>query len=235
MRAVERATITQRKCKRWHDERRYRLTASNFGLIVKRQRNHSTLAKQILYKKNSCLSVAAVMWGQQHETDALNSYKKSLKPGQCLKEAGIFVSCCGVLGATPDGVVCNGNKTIKLVEVKCPFKARHGIVREMCNDNSFYCSLDSNLKPMLKRTHQYFFQVQGQMAVTNINSCDFVVWTPTEFTVETIPFDAKFWKEICYPSLRNFFFNFILPEIIYPKHPEDPFDYSTVCFDTHYQ
>jgi hypothetical protein len=33
---VEKATITQRKCKRWYEERKFRITATNFGLIAKR-------------------------------------------------------------------------------------------------------------------------------------------------------------------------------------------------------
>ena len=205
---------------------KYRVTASNFGLIARRQRNHSSLAKQMLYKRFSTSTVAAIMWGQQHESDALNAYKKSLKPDTSLGEAGVFISSCGFLGASPDGLVSRGEKTIKLVEVKCPYKARHSTVREMCSDGSFYCTLDSNLQPKLKHTHEYYYQVQGQMAVIKVHLCDFVVWTPNEFTIETITFDEKFWNEVCYPPLQDFYFRFLLPEIIYPKHPELPSDYS---------
>ena len=42
-----------------------------------------------------------------------------------MEEAGIFVSSCGFLGASPDGVVSSGERTIKLIEVKCPYRARH--------------------------------------------------------------------------------------------------------------
>ena len=122
-RLVERATITQRKCKRWYEERKYRITASNFGLVAKRKRNHSALAKQLLYKRSDSLSVAAVMWGQQHEIDAIRAYKKSLKPGLFVEEAGIFISSCGFLGASPDGVVRSGENIVKLIEVKCPYRA----------------------------------------------------------------------------------------------------------------
>lgn len=114
-RLIEKATTTQRKSKRWYEERKYRITASNFGLVAKRKRNHCALARQLLYKRADNLSVAAVMWGQQHEIDAIRAYKKSLKPGLYVEEAGIFVSSCGFLGASPDGVVCNGEKRIKLI------------------------------------------------------------------------------------------------------------------------
>ena len=61
------------------------------------------------------------MWGQEHEVDAIRAYKKSLKPGIFVEEAGIFVSSCGFLGASPDGVVSSGERTIKVIEVKCPY------------------------------------------------------------------------------------------------------------------
>jgi len=31
---------------------------------------------------------------------------------------------------------------------------------------------------ILKKNHQYYFQVQGQLHITKINVCYFVVWTP---------------------------------------------------------
>jgi hypothetical protein len=217
-RLVEKATITQRKCKQWYEERKYRITASNFGLVAKRKRNHCALAKQLLYKRAN-LSEAAVMWGQQHEIDAIRAYKKSLKPKLFVEEVGIFVSYCGFLGASPDGVVCSGER---LIEVKCPYRARQGTVREMCSNDAFCCSLDSNLQPRLKDTHDYYFQIQGQMAVTKIHVCDFIIWTPNDITVEAITFNEKFWIEKCYPYLKKFYFDLVLPEIIYPKYPEVP-------------
>ena len=226
VRAVEQATKTQRDCERWHEERKLRITASNFGLVVKRKRSHASLAQQLLYKRCHGSGVAALVWGQQHEKDALVAYKQSLAPGTTVDEAGIFVSACGFLGASPDGIVMSGDKPIKLIEVKCPYRARNSTVHEMCSDKSFHCSLDDNLQPMLKRTHDYYYQVQGQMAVSNIHQCDFVVWTPKGYTIELITFDQHFWSETCYPSLRKFYFNLLLPEIIYPKHPEVPNDYS---------
>ena len=51
--------------------------------------------------------------------------KKSLKPGLFVEEAGIFISSCGFLGASPDGVACSGEKTIKLTEVKCPYSTSY--------------------------------------------------------------------------------------------------------------
>ena len=56
----------------------------------------------------------------------------------------MFISSCGFLGASPDGVVSSGERTIKLIEVKCPYRTRQGTIREICSNTAFCCSLDSN-------------------------------------------------------------------------------------------
>ena len=81
---------------------------------------------------------------------------------------------------------------------------------------------------MLKTNHDYYFQIQGQMAVTGIHICDFVVWTPTNFITITVGFDETFWTTKCFPFLTNFYFNIMLTEIVYPKYPEPTIDYSQV-------
>jgi hypothetical protein len=166
------------------------------------------------------------LWGQQHEADALESYKTKLDCDFTLNPAGIFISECGFLGASPDGVVTDHSEcSVRLVEVKCPYKARNKSVEEMLDDPSFCCSL-VNGEPVLKQDHDYYYQVQGQMAIAGVHVCDFVVWTPKNFLVVTQKFNETFWKTQCYPLLKNFYFNIMLPEIVYPKHPELPFDYT---------
>ena len=81
---------------------------------------------------------------------------------------------------------------------------------------------------MLKQNHEYYFQVQGQMAITGIHTCDFVIWTPSDFLVLSVLYDEIFWKTQCYAALKHFYLYVMLPEIVYPKYPELPFDYSHV-------
>ena len=53
------------------------------------------------------------------------------------------------------------------------------------------------------------------MAITGVQWCDFIIWTPKECTIERIAFDHKFW-ESTYVYLRNVYYCYILPELIYP-------------------
>ena len=64
-----------------------------------------------------------------------------------------------------------------VIEIKCPYKYRHVKIEEI-NDSTFYLLKTSDgLK--LNPNHEYFYQVQMQMAIIlcDVKYCDFVVWT----------------------------------------------------------
>ena len=44
------------------------------------------------------------------------------------------------------------------------------------------------------------------MAVTGTHTCDFAVWTPSDFVVITVLFDEGLWNNHCYPTLKHFLF-----------------------------
>ena len=109
----------------------------------------------------------------------------------------------GYLGASPDGIVVDeAGHSIKLVEVKCPFSARDMTVKEACTEaNHFVVIIIINNKCQLNVNHEYYFQVMGQMAITGVHTCDFVVWTTKDFYVQTINFDSDLWINTCLPKL----------------------------------
>ena len=223
---VEIATRLQSDCKRWFEERQLRITASKFGVVIKRKRQHTSLVSQMLYSSIHP-SVLALQWGRQHEHDALHEYQQTLTSNLILKGVGFFVDGCGYLGASPDGIVVDdAGRSVKLVEVKCPYKARDKTIEQACSEDKSFCCNIVKGKPCLKLDHDYYYQVQGQMAITGIHTCDFVVWTPKAIHVQTITFDNRFWISICLPKLEHFFYYFFLPEIMYPQKPNSPYDYS---------
>jgi hypothetical protein len=66
-------------------------------------------------------------------------------------------------------------------------------------------------KISLKKTHSFYYQIQGQMALTGRHWCDFFVWTLKGHYVERIPFDASFWKEMS-SKLNLFYEHYVVPE-----------------------
>ena len=127
-----------------------------------------------------------------------------------------FIDECGYLGASPDGIMVDTEgRPVRLVEVKCPFNAHNKTVKQAWK--SFCCSLEQKY-PSLKLDHEYYFQVQGQMAITLIHECDFFVWREEDIFIQTIPFDFVFWNNMCLPKLKHFFFYYMLLEITLYKN-----------------
>jgi hypothetical protein len=74
----------------------------------------------------------------------------------------------------------------------------------------------------LDTKHMYYYQVQTQLGVCQIESGYFVVWTEKDLHIEQIMFDNNMWKEICEKS-RHIFVTAILPELVGKFYSRLPF------------
>ena len=130
-----------------------------------------------------------------------------------------FSFLTGFLAASPDGIVSSHADVVSgVIEIKCPYSCRDMTVRDACTKmKSFYCQLDAESQTVsLKHSHHYYYQVQGSMAITGAQWCDFIVWTSKDCTIERIPFNIKFWG-FTYPYLKTIYHNYILPELVNPR------------------
>lgn len=197
---LEEKTRKQAQSEDWMKERKYRITASNFGRVKTRQRNHRKLVEDLLAQKQ--FSTAATQHGKQYENTALRKYEKHLrrmqKPIKVL-ESGLFVSPkIPILGCTPDAKVIDLSVTdhYGICEVKCPFSKMNVTPLEASQDRAFFMEL-VNGKPRLKRNHAYYDQVQGQMAIAGVHWCDFICYTKKGLSIERIMFDENHWDTLC--------------------------------------
>ena len=109
------------------------------------------------------------------------------------------------LGASPDGLVtcaCCGNG---LLEVKCPYS-----VHQSPPTCAAYLHASENGGYSLSRDHEYYFQIQGQMGITERPYCDFVCWTLVDIHRERIEYDPVFFSGMDV-KLRSFFLSVIFP------------------------
>ena len=84
----------------------------------------------------------------------------------------------------------------------------------------------------LKKSHAYFYQVQGQLAICERNYCDFFCWTPEETAIERILKDQAFFDGVR-EKLNEFFVKVILPRILIGRiteSSEKESDGDTFCF-----
>ena len=214
---TEALTRNQANNSNWMEARTGRITSSNFGLVSKLKDTTScdNTVKNIF--NVTTFTSEATRWGKTHEAAARRMYVYRMRK----THPPIHVSTCGLmlhtdyphLGASPDGLVhcphCNNPHGV--LEIKCPYKYRQLSPRDAAMNSDFFCEvIDEKVK--LKRNHNYYYQVQGQLAITKRPWCDFVVWTLIDHSVERIYFDSEFWLSTA-TKLQNFFINAVIPEL----------------------
>lgn len=216
---VTKQTLKQAQNKTWHQERRGRMTASMFSRLVRCIKPEWAI-KQILYPGGDAYS-EALSYGRRHEDDAVVAYTnlKSLYDVDVqVFETGLHIHPgFPFIAASPDRLVTDG-KEEGLLEVKCPITKKGMTPEAACQDKKFCCEM-VNGEVTLKTTHAYYYQVQGQMAVTGHTWCDFVVWTNnTDFanstSIERVMFDKSFWVTNILPGLLYFAEHALFPEVI---------------------
>ncbi|CAC5410778.1 unnamed protein product [Mytilus coruscus] len=199
---IEMATREQHKNPLWKHVRRGRLTASKFGNIVRRKADTEpdNLIKYLLEYTPSFTN-AAISWGRDHEQIAIDSYlirvRESHPPLTATQNGVIINEHLPHLGATPDGLIyCPHCKPYHgVIEVKCPYALRDLHPLEAARQSNFFCEVDSLGRLRLKRSHSYYYQVQGQLAITKRTWCHFVVWTNKGMEFEIIYWDKELWEK----------------------------------------
>ncbi|XP_049340579.1 uncharacterized protein LOC111196789 [Astyanax mexicanus] len=174
---IEKNTREQSESPLWKQVRQPRLTSSRFGEVFKVQGESSSqaLAARIL---KGVRQTPAMKRGIDLEPEVLQQYSDL---------CNVNVSPCGFvihpdtpyLGASPDAKVYDptADPPFGLAEVKCPNV-------ENITDATHIKFISGQAK--LKRTHKYFLQVQGQMAITGLAWCDFITSTKSDLTVERV-------------------------------------------------
>ena len=229
IREIESNTREQALSPLWFSARRFRLTASVFGRIFHMRPSTApdSLIKSLLDSKS--ISSPALEWGKRNESIALQEY---IKHNEALGNKNMVVCKAGFvvceehsfLGASPDAYVFDpqAENQYGLVEIKCPYKYRGYSPIEAARQPDFCCSVnngqDSRPSVELKRSHVYYIQVQGQMAITERKWCDFTVYTSKGMSIERIAFDEEFWRNEVLPKLVTFYDKCMCPSIVSPVH-----------------
>ncbi|CAN7995697.1 unnamed protein product [Ixodes hexagonus] len=130
------------------------------------------------------------------------------------KPCGLLVDVTNqYLCASPDGLLNDDG----LLEAKCPYTAfRYDTIVETSKKHRIGVKICKKGCLCLPKTHPYYHQIQGQLHISNRVYCDLAVWSPTDFFVQRIQRDTKFWKTAV-PKLREFFFHYLLPELLDPR------------------
>lgn len=179
---LESSTRGQSLSTLWHDYRFGRITASVFGRAAKCKEMiyPTSLVKSVMQYTTPNPAIPALKWGRECENQARDEYKAAMKAKHdrfSVIASGLWLNNDYVyIGATPDGLVsckCCGEG---LLEIKCPFKYKD-IDPLSVKDDKFYLASSNSDHFGLQKDHDYFYQVQCQLAVCEKPYCDFVCWT----------------------------------------------------------
>lgn len=211
---IENETRLQADSALWHELRRNMITASNFGKVCKRKNTISSapLVSTMLYKY-SLDHVSSIIHGKTNEPVALKQLENQEHVE--VKKCGLFIDeQLFFLGASPDAVYENG-----IIEIKCP-KSAFGMSTDdaiRSKKVNFWKYVKGEL--IINTSHDWYYQVQGQLHITKKDVCLFGVWTGLEFPMKTVLIkrDDDFWETKMKSRLIDFYYKCLLPEIIDPR------------------
>lgn len=177
---IELDTRDQNESELWLSLRREMLTASNFGNVCRLRPTTSCAAtvKSILYPPS--IDTAAMKYGRDKEKIARKELATKLNKE--IKPCGLFIDNTNpFLGASPDGLIEENG----LIKIKYPVSAEHLTAEKAIETLPFLKGIFDKKDPnKMNRNHRYFYQVQGQLNITQREYCIFAVWTPK--SVETV-------------------------------------------------
>ncbi|KAK5645649.1 hypothetical protein RI129_004113 [Pyrocoelia pectoralis] len=204
---IERATQIQ-QCSMWYLERRKRLTASKFGDVCRKRDSTScrVLVDSIIYPKH--FFSHACEYGKTNERHAKAAVERII--GSKIQSCGLFIDRIHpFLAASPDGLI--GDRGI--LEVKCPWSSRDMTPEEGISKKKIPFWTNGNIN----EKHKWFYQMQGQLHITQREYCLFAVWTPHGVKTETIFKDDNFWENQMEQKLTSFYMDCLLPELVDPR------------------
>lgn len=225
---IEKETIGQSENSTWVIQRKGRITASNFYAVFTKVNslkgetmnskwlNADPLIRRLMgYAGIDLTDLPSLKYGRSFEPVARENYLEVVKSKHqklTFRECGLFIHSEKVyLGASPDLLVecqCCGPG---VVEIKCPYSIAH---KHPSHENLNYLCLGGNGTTTLKHNHAYFAQIQGQMAISKRNYCDFFVYTHKGYFLERINFDNNYWRQIL-NNLEIFFNDYLADELVH--------------------
>ena len=207
-------TNEQSVSNKWMLYRAGRITSSNCKKAFTMDLKHpaSSTVKSIMQYNNVNITTQGMKYGKESEPKAFKQFHEDME----VKHTNFTVENTGLhvnekfpyIGASPDGLTncdCHGKGVL---EIKCPFTFKKGLSGYK---DSKTCPITSDEK--FKENHEYYFQVQLQMLVTERDHCDFFVWSKNDWIMVHVVKNENF-CEALKVKLKKVFMEVILPELV---------------------
>lgn len=154
------------------------------------------MIKAICYPSPHRSKIRALNYGCQHENKAAQQFTEHMGKSHInfgFEKFGFLIHPdYPYFGASPDGLVGCDCCGLSLVEIKCPFCARFSGISEKIGSKNFYLDAKKG-KIVLKENHQYYYQIQMQLALSKTDRCFLVVWSAKELIHLEVKPNPQFW------------------------------------------
>ncbi len=242
---VEKITRGQSSNSEWYNQRAGCVTSTAMNRIHRFTTKGAKISPAVLVKncRPTCKNVTSVpkmpgkeslKWGRAKEAVAIELYSKAMSEHHQnfrVVTSGLVVHPkVAYVRASPDGIAMCDCCPRRLVEVKCPYKARDITVKEAIKQKVIKFLEMGTDKYQLKDTTSegYLSQVQCAMAVTETKACDFIVYNggkAHDLVVVPVDFDSAMWEDLL-KSAKIFFETHLAPAIM-GHSPESSVTIST--------
>lgn len=164
-RKIQVATKAQAVCEKWHKDCEGRLTASNFGKILKRKKVTEEFIQSMYYPKP--FTSKATSYGTASEPKAKELYQ-DIYSSRHVHDAGLMLQPeLPILGATPDAIICDDGET-GLLEIKCPFGSRDITIEEAASTVKDFYVINNGQDIKVSKSHNCYYQIQGQLYLSGL-------------------------------------------------------------------
>jgi putative phage-type endonuclease len=196
----------------WHQERKGRVTASNFGTAAGHSEYKTRL--ELMREMAGLQKPKDFAFFQRRAMDlgvALEPYVRDWYEGEYKRkviERGLVVpKWCMRIGVSVDGWIENPDDGKKrqqgIIEIKCPTNMYPQLVdhsHRIQKGEKFPEFYHLHIKP------EHYDQMQGGMAILDADYCDYIVYVDKTKDIypTRIMRDRKYWNEELYPKLLSF-------------------------------
>lgn len=205
---IEQRTHGQSGNPLWAEERTKRLPSSQFGRICKAMSENSKADKEKLARSlvvTSKINAPSLQHGLKYEKIAISKFM--LDSGCDVEKCGLVVSQDHpFLSCSPDGVI---DSTL-LLEVKCPYSAKDKPISHVTVP---YLKQTGESEYFLEQTHDYYYQIQGQLLCTGAKKCILAVYTIVDIKYITLERNEIFIENMV-AKLKAFFENYFKPALL---------------------
>ncbi|GFS68452.1 yqaJ domain-containing protein [Trichonephila clavipes] len=168
---------------------------------------------RIVYGRDLCN--AAMKYGLANEVIARKQYEREYSTE--VKICGLFVDKDKpFLCASPDGLVGDDG----LIEIKCPYSARFEsnllefLITKKKKKNSLGFKFSNERGIYLPINHKFYFQIQGQLFITQRKWCDLYLWCKKRFVNSAYRGKRRVLERNYSKTIEKFYFKCVLPEIL---------------------